>query len=644
MKKKLIAIILLITITANLLLACGTSEDSPAASTQTPTDAAVDGRTLFIYMCGSNLETQQGLAGKNIDELLAADTGELNIVIQTGGAKTWRSHDISSSAIGRYEVRDGQLVLMETLEQQNMGDPQTLTDFIRWGREKYPSARSSLILWDHGAGSVKGVCFDENYSFDGLTLPELHSALEEADIKTKFEIVGFDACLMASIETAAAVSDYADYMVASEEIEPSGGWDYTALADALDRLYAPLDVGKYICDSYMEKCKSKGKDLTATLSVFDLSHTDEMLVQFDRIAETFIVRIGDPEVASGAINAVNESEKFGGDNSYQGAANMLDFYSFLQHATENISTNTTDTFITHEEFVPYCVSAGSRRVGGMSFYYPAFYNRDEVKSYIGVCSSKPYKEFLTEHYLNVPSKTIAFTDRGSIDENGAFTVALAPQGKRYLSRIDFVLTEIALDGEERFVCVDNDITKDWDNLIFKSNFRGVTLALDGHPIFYTALSSNEEYITFITPAIVNGELTSLRFAFIWDKSYFNDGYYAISGLWNGYDENGLPVNDMIPLKAGDKLQVFSHMSGSKDISAMFSEEFTIGEDGGRITEVPLSGKTYQYYYVATDIFGNQFLSDTATFEMTVSYEELLKNPLPDGEYAAKVTNVEKMEQ
>lgn len=65
-------------------------------------------KTIFIYMCGSNLETKQGLAGKNIDEILTANFGNnINIVIQTGGAKTWRSHDIDSNAIQRYEVKDG---------------------------------------------------------------------------------------------------------------------------------------------------------------------------------------------------------------------------------------------------------------------------------------------------------------------------------------------------------------------------------------------------------------------------------------------------------------------------------------------------------------------------------------------------------
>ena len=125
--KRIIAIILTCFLISSALSSCGNSGGTR------------EGRTLFIYMCGSNLETKQGLAGKNIDELLAADTDGLNIVIQTGGAKTWRSHDISESNNQRYEIKDGKLTLLKDLSQENMGEADTLTDFLKWGQEEYPT-------------------------------------------------------------------------------------------------------------------------------------------------------------------------------------------------------------------------------------------------------------------------------------------------------------------------------------------------------------------------------------------------------------------------------------------------------------------------------------------------------------------------
>lgn len=46
----------------------------------------------------------------------------------------------------------------------------------------------------------------------------------------KFAFIGFDACLMATVETANMLVPHADYMFASEETEPGYGWDYTEIA------------------------------------------------------------------------------------------------------------------------------------------------------------------------------------------------------------------------------------------------------------------------------------------------------------------------------------------------------------------------------------------------------------------------------
>ena len=58
-----------------------------------------------------------------------------------------------------------------------------------------------------------------------------------------------------------------------------------------------------------------------------------------------------------------------------------------------------------------------------------------------------------------------------------------------------------------------------------------------------------------------------------------------------------------------------------------------------VRDLSLGGQSYQYVFVASDLFGNTITSDTATFEMTKSYEELLKNPLPDETFAAKVSKI-----
>ena len=208
--------------TVTAVSSTASSEAESETESEPDPEPAKGSTSLFIYLCGSDLETKQSIATIAIKELLTAEVpDDMNIIIQTGGAKKWRNFDISPEVSQRYEVKNGELKLIESLsENKNMGDAATLADFASWCDTNYRSERNMMILWDHGAGSARGVCFDEIYSYDPLTLTELNEAFSKADLKSKYDILGFDACLMATFETAISVKDYADYMIASQDIEP----------------------------------------------------------------------------------------------------------------------------------------------------------------------------------------------------------------------------------------------------------------------------------------------------------------------------------------------------------------------------------------------------------------------------------------
>ena len=61
--------------------------------------------------------------------------------------------------------------------------------------------------------------------YNQFNLSEINKALKDSGIT--YDFIGFDACLMATVETALVASNYADYMIASEETEPGVGWYYT---------------------------------------------------------------------------------------------------------------------------------------------------------------------------------------------------------------------------------------------------------------------------------------------------------------------------------------------------------------------------------------------------------------------------------
>lgn len=52
------------------------------------------------------------------------------------------------------------------------------------------------------------------------------SALGKAEPSFKLSLLGFDACLMASLDTLEAFADLTHFFIASQENEPGHGWNY----------------------------------------------------------------------------------------------------------------------------------------------------------------------------------------------------------------------------------------------------------------------------------------------------------------------------------------------------------------------------------------------------------------------------------
>ena len=234
--------------------------------------------TIMVYMCGTDLESKYGMGTSDLQEMLGADLGDnVNLVVYTGGCKQWKNNVVSSSDNQIYQVVDGKLkVLDKDAGEVAMTDPDTLVDFIKYCDKKFPANRNMLIFWDHGGGSISGYGYDEKFARVGsMDLAEISTALKEADVV--FDFVGFDACLMATLETALMLAPYADYMIASEETEPGVGWYYTDWLTALgeNTSMPTIEIGKNIVDDFVDTCAKKCQGQKTTLSVVDLAELEK---------------------------------------------------------------------------------------------------------------------------------------------------------------------------------------------------------------------------------------------------------------------------------------------------------------------------------------------------------------------------------
>ena len=230
--------------------------------------------TVMVYMCGADLESQNGMATSDLKEMVNASLNDnINLLVYTGGARRWKNNVVSASANQIYKIENGSLTrLVENDGNSSMTDPRTLASFIKFGSKNYPANRMVLIFWDHGGGSVSGYGYDERYGQgQTMTLDEINDALKSAGVK--FDFIGFDTCLMATVENGLMLSQYADYMIASEETEPGTGWYYTNWLNKLSSNTSmnTVQIGKTIVDDFVEVSNRQCRGQATTLSVVDLA-------------------------------------------------------------------------------------------------------------------------------------------------------------------------------------------------------------------------------------------------------------------------------------------------------------------------------------------------------------------------------------
>ena len=251
-----------------------TVSDNARPKRYAPLGGGRDTVTVMVYMCGTDLESSYGMATSDLQEMLGADiAGNVNVIVETGGCKMWKNNIVSASSNQIYKVESGSLKpLKDNLGSKAMVEPSTLVEFIRYCQEEYPADRNILILWDHGGGSISGYGYDELYKSAGsMDLAELGGALREAGCV--FDWIGFDACLMATLETALVCGDYADYLIASEETEPGTGWYYTGWLTELSRNTSvdTVTLSKTLIDDYISTSTGASSRAQVTLSLVDLA-------------------------------------------------------------------------------------------------------------------------------------------------------------------------------------------------------------------------------------------------------------------------------------------------------------------------------------------------------------------------------------
>lgn len=116
------------------------------------------------------------------------------------------------------ENNDYNVKVEAELGPTNMGEGKNLTDFLRWGIQRYPARHYMVVLAGHGGAYQGG--YPDDLAHDHLDHQEMRAAFREAHqlAGKPIDVLVHASCLMACAEAAHAVQDDVQYMVASEAV------------------------------------------------------------------------------------------------------------------------------------------------------------------------------------------------------------------------------------------------------------------------------------------------------------------------------------------------------------------------------------------------------------------------------------------
>lgn len=628
--------------------------------------------TLLVYMCGANL---QEAGCEDIYEMGLAETGdEVNIVILAGGASEWAFEEIAGNTRNLITVRDGEFESITDWGWASMGSGESLLEFLEYGLSEYPADRTAVILWNHGAGSEAGICFDDTTEDqDGLSLIEINDVLYDLNERLNgfhIDLFGCDACMMATYEMAAMLSYYdIDYFVASEELEPGLGWNYTPWLNAVrenPEMTTEALCGRII-DSYMEAGTEAAPDDYLTMSAIDLREMEGLQSAMEGLGTVLMEEMeqgNTADIRRGRSRMYTFGSYANGSWDMVDLGAMLDAYArfdsngaaearrAMQRAvrinrqSDNLNPccglsvlipqdtkNEFESYIDGLDLSFYMPNwmgfvkayAGQLTGGSHSFGQttPQTINDtgffSQISALIGQSANEMNWNEATETYEDASQPTNAVA---AVENDYAFSATIAPDDLQYLDNVEGMLmmdiSDEEISGYVDLGLMQNNVV-DWNSGEVYSLFDGTWPIFGDQLVPLYDQISNEYGRRSLLPVKLNGEYTYLVVEF---KAGEAEG--RVLGANAGYDDNGLPVRNTTPLQAGDSIiPVYAMFVASGDDEDLEEAEFDgdeiLWEDGMTVTYQDLGeedeGLEMMFCFVLNDVFGEYDMTEAISFEV-----------------------------
>ena len=369
-------------------------------------------RVIMVYIIGSNLESQGGAATSDISEMIESQYNEedIQILLYAGGTKHWQNETFDAKENAIYQITNGDVEKLKSYDAKSMTKASTLTEYLNYAYANYESDNYGLILWDHGGGPIYGYGSDENDSSGkAMSIIDLDKAINESSILKdgKLEFLGFDACLMSSVEIANLFKEEAEYLIASSESEPGDGWDYNFLKE-IDKDTTTEQLGQHVIDYYYNFFANKSHIYASygysynpaiTLSLIDLSKIDNVNTSINALFANMDSDIT-IDVYSKIAREASRATLYGVGENGVSQFDLIDLYDFTseleghQDLSTSVQSAVENAVIYHKTNINDC--------NGLSMYFPSttkkVYNIIEgTYKYGELAVSENYKSFLKRY-------------------------------------------------------------------------------------------------------------------------------------------------------------------------------------------------------------------------------------------------------
>ncbi len=436
-------------------------------------------RTMMVYIIGSDLESKGGAASTDIQEMLDAkfDSDDLNLLVYAGGTKRWQNSEFDEDENAIYQIADGEIKKVKSYSKKLMTNKSTLTEFINYVYANYESEEYSLVLWDHGGGPVFGYGLDENNTKQMLSIKAIDEAINDTTLvkKQKFEFIGFDACLMSSIEIANAFKEEANYLIASTENEPGDGWDYNFLSE-ITSTSTTEQIGRKIVDYYFNFYQKQSANSIygysyspdITLSLLNLSKIENLNTKIDDLFEDLDENIN-IDTYSKISRETARAKLYGYDASSDYTLDLVDLYD-LTSELEDYRTKATSVQSAISSLVTYH-RTNMTDCHGLSMYFP----NHTKKVYNIVADEYGYDELIvSENYRSFLKKYTKISTGDRLVKSEISTVTPTVSGNQISTTIP---ADVAANYETADYIIFRKIKDDGSFLpVYKSSNDGVVIS------------------------------------------------------------------------------------------------------------------------------------------------------------------------